>query len=243
LYLALGVSDSHVPTSGLRRGNLEFLPNSTHYTPTGLSPSTVGLFRPPRLLWVRGGRVLTLHLLLLSLRIRFGLFPLRSPLLREYLLVSLPSLTWMFPFREFPFLTERWRLLTSSRMSHLGTSGSKAACTYPENIAACRALLQLSSLAIHQLASACSDRLLLNLVWCRKHWNQCTAVIARHLRRHPAPPFAGRVSSPAASANFMVLDSVSLSCMVGVSGSILGGDPAAGSPAATLLRLLPPCQT
>ena len=34
-----------------------------------------------------------------------------------------------------------------------------------------------------------------------------------------------------------------LSCMVGVSGSFLGGDPAAGSPAATLLRLLPPCQT
>ena len=125
--------------------------------PTGLSPSTVGLFRPPRLLWVRGGRVLTLHPLLLSLRIRFGLFPLRSPLLREYLLVSLPSLTKMFPFRVFPFLTERRGLLTPGRMSHSGISGSKAACTYPEHIAACRALLQLSSLAIHQLASACSD--------------------------------------------------------------------------------------
>ena len=39
------------------------------------------------------------------------------------------------------------------------------------------------------------------------------------------------------------LDSVPLSRMVGASGSFLGGDPAAGSPAATLLRLLPPCQT
>jgi hypothetical protein len=34
--------------------------------------------------------------------IRFELFPFRSLLLREYLLVSLPPLTKMFPFRGFP---------------------------------------------------------------------------------------------------------------------------------------------
>lgn len=107
---------------------------------------------------------MTPHLLKLSLRIRFGLFPFRSPLLREYLLVSFPSLTWMFPFREFPFLTERQRLLTSDGMSYSGISGSKTACVSPEHIAACRALLQCQSLAIHQLALACQTRFLLNLV-------------------------------------------------------------------------------
>ena len=39
--------------------------------------------------------------------IRFGLFPFRSPLLRESLLVSFPPPTWMFPFGGFPLLTER----------------------------------------------------------------------------------------------------------------------------------------
>ena len=232
------VCDSHIPTSGPRRSTLELLPNSTQNTLTGLSPSTVGLFRSPRLLWVRGGRVLTLHPLLLSLRVRFGLFPLRSPLLREYLLVSLPSLTWMFPFREFPFLTERWRLLTPSRMSHSGISGSTAACTYPEHIAACRALLQLSSLAIHQLASACSDPVtskpsLVPETLEPMHGGNRKAIVT--LLRPSLEEFPPQLHLR------ILLDSVPLSCMVGVSGSFLGGDPAAGSPAATLLRLLPPC--
>lgn len=163
------VCDSHIPTSGPRRSTQELLHNSTPSTLTGLSPSTVRLSRRPQLLEVRGGGSMTPHLLKLSLRIRFGLFPLRSPLLREYLLVSFPSLTWMFPFREFPFLTERQRLLTSDGMSYSGISGSMTACVSPEHIAACRALLQCQSLAIHQLALACQTRFLLNLVWCQKH--------------------------------------------------------------------------
>jgi hypothetical protein len=36
--------------------------------------------------------------------------------------------------------------------SHLGILGSTAACAYPRHLAACRALLQRSSLAIHQTA-------------------------------------------------------------------------------------------
>src|SRR5438445_68576 len=36
--------------------------------------------------------------------------------------------------------------------SHLGISGSKAACAYPEHIAACHALLQRPSRAIRQAA-------------------------------------------------------------------------------------------
>ena len=40
-------------------------------------------------------------------RIRFALYPLRSPLLRASRLISFPSRTRMLRFREFPFLTER----------------------------------------------------------------------------------------------------------------------------------------
>src|SRR6058998_4312109 len=40
-------------------------------------------------------------------RLRFALYPLRSPLLRASRLISFPSRTRMLRFREFPFLTER----------------------------------------------------------------------------------------------------------------------------------------
>src|SRR5208283_749523 len=38
------------------------------------------------------------------MRVRFELLPLRSLLLREYHLVSLPLPTWMLPFGRFPLL-------------------------------------------------------------------------------------------------------------------------------------------
>ena len=56
----------------------------TQVTPTGLSPSTAGHSRPLRLPWVRPkGGSKTLHPPSLSRGVRFGLFPFRSPLLRE----------------------------------------------------------------------------------------------------------------------------------------------------------------
>ncbi len=84
--------------------------------------------------------------------IRFRLIPLRSPLLRESHLVSLPPPTWMFPFGGFSLLSERHVLIACDGKSHSGISGSKAACAYPEHIAACHALLQRPSRAIRQVA-------------------------------------------------------------------------------------------
>jgi hypothetical protein len=85
------------------------------------------------------------------MRVRFELFPFRSPLLREFQLVSFPPPTWMLPFGGFPLLTE-CRRYYPRRESHSGISGSKVACTYPERIAACHALLQRPSQAIRQTA-------------------------------------------------------------------------------------------
>ena len=43
------------------------------------------------------------------MQVQFELFPLRSLLLGEYHLVSLPLPTWMLPFGRFPLLSERRR--------------------------------------------------------------------------------------------------------------------------------------
>jgi hypothetical protein len=86
------------------------------------------------------------------MQVQFRLFPFRSPLLRESLLVSLPPPTWMLPFGGFllPFGSSTG--ITRGGKSHSGISGSKAACAYPEHIAACHALLQRLSPAIRQVA-------------------------------------------------------------------------------------------
>ena len=86
--------------------------------------------------------------------VQFGLFPFRSPLLRESQLVSFPPLTKMFQFRGFPLLfgAPQSPLGVRGEKSHSGIPGSTLACSYPGRFAACRALLQCSSLVIHQTA-------------------------------------------------------------------------------------------
>jgi hypothetical protein len=84
-------------------------------------------------------------------------------------LVSFPSLTKIFPFREFPFLygTKRSPEGVRFEKSHLGILGSMLACSYSRHFAACRALLQRSSQVIHQTA--------LHVGLTRLHSNVCLA--------------------------------------------------------------------
>ena len=77
----------------------------------------------------------------------FGLFPVRSPLLGESLLLSLPQGTEMF---QFPWLAplclcvqHRVPGLPPGGFPHSGIPGLSVACTYPGLIAACHALLRL----------------------------------------------------------------------------------------------------
>ena len=150
----MGVDDSQFPTPYSGHGTQGSQPNSFRNTSTGLSPSTAGCSKPPRLRRLGGGRALPLHILCTSpCRVRFGLLPFQSPLLRECHLVSLPPPTKMLQFGGFPLLTEHHGSRRNrDRKSHSGISGSKAACAYPELIAACRALLQHLSQAIRQTA-------------------------------------------------------------------------------------------
>ena len=75
-------------------------------------------------------------------RHRFGLFRVRSPLLAESQLFSLPAGTKMF---QFPALTPSMMVtgLQPVGLPHSEMSGSKVVCTYPNLIAAYHVLLRL----------------------------------------------------------------------------------------------------
>ena len=78
--------------------------------------------------------------------IRFGLFPVRSPLLRESRLLSLPEVTKMFQFTSFASIayvfSYRCLVITRDGFPHSEISGSKLVQQLPE---AYRSLPRLSS--------------------------------------------------------------------------------------------------
>ena len=73
----------------------------------------------------------------------FGLFPVRSPLLGESLLFSLPAGTKMFQFPAFASDIHRMTGLQPAGLSHSEISGSKVICTSPKLIAAYHVLHRL----------------------------------------------------------------------------------------------------
>ena len=77
-------------------------------------------------------------------RLGFGLFPVRSPLLGESLLFSLPAGTKMFQFPAFASLQYiRITSLQLAGLSHSEIRGSEVICTYPRLIAAYHVLHRL----------------------------------------------------------------------------------------------------
>ena len=72
----------------------------------------------------------------------FGLFPVRSPLLGESFLFSLPGGTKMFQFPPFAYL-KGIHELHSCGLPHSEITGSMAICAYPMLIAAYHVLLRL----------------------------------------------------------------------------------------------------
>ena len=108
---------------------------------TGLSPS-VGRFskrfHSPSFLRHRGPTTPTM-----PEHRRFGLFPVRSPLLGESFLFSLPAGTKMFQFPAFASSLKRITVLQTAGLSHSEIYGSKAICASPWLIAACHVLHRL----------------------------------------------------------------------------------------------------
>ena len=76
---------------------------------------------------------------------RFGLVPVRSPLLGESLLFSSPGGTKMFQFPPFASrrITRGMTALQAAGLSHSDTRGSKVICTSPRIFAAYRVLHRL----------------------------------------------------------------------------------------------------
>ena len=73
----------------------------------------------------------------------FGLFPVRSPLLGESLLFSLPTGTKMFQFPAFAHFIRSVTSLQLAGLSHSEILGSRVICTSPRLNAAYHVLLRL----------------------------------------------------------------------------------------------------
>ena len=73
----------------------------------------------------------------------FGLFPVRSPLLGESFLFSLPTGTKMFQFPAFAHFLRSVTDLQPAGLSHSEILGSKVICTYPRLNAAYHVLHRL----------------------------------------------------------------------------------------------------
>ncbi len=126
------------------------------FTPTGLSPSLASLFRLLWLSWLEERLDPQPHIPpKFPWKVRFGLFPFRSPLLREsrYWFLFLPLLRCFSSGGSRSHMgAPQTALAVCDKRSHSGIHGSTPACGYPWLIAACHALPQRSSLVIHQTA-------------------------------------------------------------------------------------------
>ena len=101
----------------------------------------------------------------------FGLFPVRSPLLGESLLFSLPAGTKMFQFPAFACRISGMTGLQPAGLSHSEILGSKVICTSPGLFAAYHVLLRLQeprhppyALSYLFAAPRCRGRCLLKVV-------------------------------------------------------------------------------
>ncbi len=87
---------------------------------TSSATRTIFYFLPEQQLWLGGPTTPVTQRLLAFTRGRFGLFPFRSPLLRESLLLSLPVGTEMF---HFPTLPPPALCVQAGAMGHYAPSG------------------------------------------------------------------------------------------------------------------------
>ena len=115
-------------------------------SPTGLLPSVAGLSRPLRLEhWFVTPCGASYNPAVQARR--FGLVPVRSPLLGESRLISSPRATEMFQFTRFPpygyEFTIRYLAIKPGGLPHSEIPGSAPACGSPRLIAAYHVLHRL----------------------------------------------------------------------------------------------------
>ena len=105
-----------------------------------------GVLVSKRILRLRAARALWAALPGRSALSRFGLFPVRSPLLGESSFLSFLPVTEMFQFAGFPraryVFTRAWQVLPAG-FPHSDSRGSLATRASPRRFAACRVLRRL----------------------------------------------------------------------------------------------------
>jgi hypothetical protein len=167
---------------------------------------------------------------------RFGLFPVRSPLLGESRLISVPPGTEMFQFSGLAPL--RVTSLAACRVSPFGHSGIDVRVQLPRTY---RSLPRPSSPLDAKASTVCLIAFDLNL---------CVSVLIPHTSAPGPEAGAAHPSSQLSKSGRQAMRTRGPKCgrisrsfdpRTRRAYSMLqkGGDPAAGSPTATLLRLRP----
>ena len=146
------VGDFRLSTPKPRCGSLGLSLNSFWFMFRGLSPSMAGLFRPLQLSQRREAGPITLHLPHISVRDSVWTIPSSLAATKGIpCLVSFPPPTKMLPFGGFP-LHKGVPILRLARSLIRVSSVLRLRALTRGGIAACRALLRLSSRAILQTA-------------------------------------------------------------------------------------------
>ena len=115
---------------------------------TSSATRTISYFLPDQQLWLGGPTTPVTQRLLAVTRDRFGLFPFRSPLLRESLLLSLPVGTEMF---HFPTLPPPALCVQAGAMGHYAPSGFPIRKSPDQSLVANSPGLIAGSYVLHRL--------------------------------------------------------------------------------------------
>ena len=199
----------------------------------------------------------------------FGLFPFRSPLLRESRLISLPPGTEMFQFSGFASRLLEIPCLQHGGLPHSDTCGSVRACQSPQIFAACRVLHRLREprhspcalfyfRSILQSRAGCPARDIRFIACSRQALPRCLLCFIKNVKDRILR--FGGIAEPGAASPTNALqrstragdpralrhrgcssenESNSIKAARVSSGLQKGGVPAAPSGTATLLRLSP----
>ena len=115
---------------------------------TSSATRTISYFLPDQQFWLGGPTTPVTQRLLAVTRDRFGLFPFRSPLLRESLLLSLPVGTEMF---HFPTLPPPALCVQAGAMGHYAPSGFPIRKSPDQSLVANSPGLIAGSYVLHRL--------------------------------------------------------------------------------------------
>ena len=158
---------------------------------TSSATRTISYFLPDQQLWLGGPSTPVTQRLLAMTRDRFGLFPFRSPLLRESRLLSLPVGTEMF---HFPTLPPPALCVQAGAMGHYAPSGFPIRKSPDQSLVADSPGLIAGSYVLHRLLVPRHPPCALTNLANTYEMLASTVQFSRYGRSRPCHALAGRYS-------------------------------------------------